>query len=169
MLNLIKEISERLEEYIWKPQRREPIEDRYDIELMKNNSVEWDEDRYKAWKATTKIRVWLYDGQMPKVVTIGKKCYPFYRYQEGNYYDGGYNIFINKKSDPESVLQLISLTGGSVLTPKLFNLLNKSSDILLRSKLNDAETKLKAAENRIKELEDTIAKLEGEIRGLRGE
>lgn len=78
-------------------------------------------------------------------------------------------LIVGRYKSSYIVLQFISLTGGSVLTPKLFNLLNKSSDILLRSKLNDAETKLKAAETRIKELEETIAKLEGEIRKLRGE
>ncbi len=85
------------------------IQDEYDFEKLKKNSTEWEESHYKKWKENSNVTIFLYDGEMPKTISLDEiDNYVFYRYDAGNYAVDEGRIFINKNVDEKKTLQKVA-------------------------------------------------------------
>jgi len=87
------------------------IEEEFNFEELTENSIEWDELYYIKWKEESNISIFLYEGEMPKLVSLDEiEDYVFYNYHEGNTaIDKNNNIYINKNSDVKKQLRKLEL------------------------------------------------------------
>jgi len=87
------------------------IQEEFDFNKLKENSIEWDTEYYKSWKETSNISIYLYDGELPKLVSINEiDDYVFYNFHNGKIaIDDENNIHINKDADIEKELRKLEL------------------------------------------------------------
>ena len=119
------------------------VTDIFDFDSIKESSVEFESDSYTAWKNETGISIFLYDGLLPKKITLDE-------YVNGdvvNYvseasiadYEDGKIIYINRKSDLKAELHVLAKNNTVGLTNemvyKLFDAEISSENAGLRAEL----------------------------------
>jgi hypothetical protein len=87
------------------------IEEDFDFDELAENSTEWKEPYYVNWKEVSNISISLYDGELPKSVSLDEiEEYVFYYFYDGNTaIDGANNIYINVNSDIKKELRKLEL------------------------------------------------------------
>ena len=77
------------------------IQDEYDFEILEENSTEY--------KETENYTIYLYGGEMPKIVGLDEiEDYIFYHYNEGDYAINENRIYLNSNEDQKKTLQKIA-------------------------------------------------------------
>ncbi len=87
------------------------IEEEFDFEELAENSTEWEEPYYVNWNEVSNISISLYEGELPKSVSLDEiEKYVFYYFYEGNTaIDDANNIYINVNSDIKKELRKLEL------------------------------------------------------------
>lgn len=87
------------------------IEEEFDFEELAEKSTEWQEPYYENWKEEANISISLYEGELPKSVSLDEiEDYVFYYFYEGNTaIDDDNNIYINENSDIKKELRKLEL------------------------------------------------------------
>jgi hypothetical protein len=87
------------------------IEEEFDFEQLAEMSTEWQEPYYVNWKEEANISISLYEGELPKLVSLDEiEDYVFYYFYGGNTaIDDDNNIYINENSDIKKELRKLEL------------------------------------------------------------
>lgn len=87
------------------------IEDNFDFDELKENSIEWKSSHYESIKQDSDFAIFLFEGEMPKTISINDYAdYVFYSLYDGNTaVDDQNNIYINKNVDVNKELQKLEL------------------------------------------------------------
>ena len=81
-----------------------------DFEKLKENSKEWNESFYKEWKEISEVSIFLYEGELPKNITIDEiDDYVFYSFYSGNAVVDNQNIYINVNTDVKKEIRKLEL------------------------------------------------------------
>lgn len=100
----VKSVIERINE----SQRRHKIEvyDEFDIDTIANKSLKYQDDNYDNWEQEIGYSIYLYDGQLPHVVSINKYIGgTIFTYSDGDITTNGENIiYINKEADMQKAM-----------------------------------------------------------------
>ncbi len=124
------------------------IYDCFDFEKMAENSTEFSECGYEDWKVKTRHSIYLYNGQLPHIVTIDEYVDgPIFSYCDGDIAacDEGI-IYINEKSDKQEAMHNLASNNNIKLTrEEVYELFNRSI-----KDLQDEIQKLKEENKRLK-------------------
>lgn len=103
--------------------------DKFNREEITNNSIE-------SEFTSERFKIYLYNGNMPRLVVLnGFDNYVFYRYNEGDYFVDGENIYINERSDHKKTLEkVVSDEGNDFKFEDLWKLYNKEVPLEERPK-----------------------------------
>ena len=86
------------------------IEVNYDFEELEENVKEWEESYYESWNEESDIFIFLYDGELPKLISLDEiEDYVFYAYKEGSTAIDENNIYLNQNVDIKKVLRKLEL------------------------------------------------------------
>lgn len=86
------------------------IQEEFDFEELEKNSTEWEESYYQAWKEEANFSIFLYEGELPKSISLDEiDDYVFFYFPEGNVAIDKSNIFINKNADVKKELRKLEL------------------------------------------------------------
>ena len=98
------------------------FEEEFNFEELKEKSKEWDEKYYEIWKVSSKISIFLYEGELPKNISLDEiEDYVFYRFYEGNSaFDNKNNIYINQNSDIIKELRKLELDNEKLKLDELW-------------------------------------------------
>jgi hypothetical protein len=120
------------------------IEEEFDFGELTDNSSEWDESYYVNWKEVSNISIYLYEGELPKSVSLDEiENYVFYYCCEDNIaIDDDNNIYINANADIKKKLRKLELDNDTFDFDELWqNKLEVLEKQLL--KINDATLETK--------------------------
>src|SRR5690606_36333180 len=82
------------------------IREEFDFQELKQNAIEWEEPYYEAWKENASFSIFLYEGELPKSISLDEiDYYVFFYFHEGNVAVDDSNIYINKNADVKMVLR----------------------------------------------------------------
>lgn len=142
------------------------IEDEYDLEYLEEKSTEWEE--------VENYSIRLYDGEMPKMVSLDEiDDYIFYSYKNGDYAVNENTIYVDKNKDRVTLLQRIALDDNNNFSSenakdvvliekdaKIESLQNQIDALLGRS--NNSPTNPEKPNNSfLEDINDFISELEG--------
>ena len=122
------------------------IEEEFDFEELAENSTEWEEPYYVNWNEVSNISISLYEGELPKSVSLDEiEKYVFYYFYEGNTaIDDANNIYINVNSDIKKELRKLELDNDNFDFDGLWqnklevleNLLRKTNEATLGTEIS---------------------------------
>jgi len=122
------------------------IEEEFDFEELEENSTEWEEPYYVNWNEVSNISISLYEGELPKSVSLDEiEKYVFYYFYEGNTaIDDANNIYINVNSDIKKELRKLELDNDNFDFDGLWqnklevleNLLRKTNEATLGTEIS---------------------------------
>ena len=105
------------------------ISDTFDIELLNDESIQYGEDGYKEWKEESNISIYLYDGTLPKMISLNEYInHVVYRYVDADICDNGSDIiYANKAGELQKLLHLHAANNNIGLTTELvYKLFNRN-------------------------------------------
>lgn len=105
------------------------LTDKYDIEEIDDNSIEYDSVSYNDWKEETGYSIYLYNGILPHIVEIDEYIGgTVFSYSEGNITDNGdCVIYVNSESDMQSAMHHLADNNNINLTHEdVYKLFNRS-------------------------------------------
>ncbi len=87
------------------------IQEGYDFKALEEKSTFWEESYYQKWKVDSKISISIYDGELPKSISLDEiEDYVFYHFKDGNIaIDNEKNIYINQNADIKKELRKLEL------------------------------------------------------------
>jgi hypothetical protein len=143
------------------------IDEEFDFEELAEKATEWEEPYYVNWKEESNIFIFLYQGELPKYVSLGEiENHIFYYFHEGNTaIDDDNNIYINKNSDIKKELRKLEFDNDNFDFDGLWqnklevleNLLKKTNEATLGTKIstdiskNDQKEAIREAKEIVKE------------------
>jgi hypothetical protein len=97
------------------------INDNYSVEEIINNSKASD-------KKTKEYKIFLYQGKLPKIVSISEIVdYVYYRYNDGDYFVNHFDIYINEECDHKTTLEkVVSDDTNGFTFEDLWNIYNEN-------------------------------------------
>ena len=97
------------------------------LDTDKFNQNEIVQNSIKSELTSDGFQIYLFSGKMPRLVVIdGFDNYVFYKYNEGDYFVAGTNIYINEMSDQKKTLEkVVSDDGNDFKFEDLWKLYNK--------------------------------------------
>jgi hypothetical protein len=158
------------------------IIEEFNFQDLAKNSREWKESFYEKWKENSEISIFLYTGELPKIISIDKiDEYVFYYFNEGNIVLNNFNsIYINCNTNIYKELQKLALDCDDINLDNLWHnkidflekekaeleeenaLLKKTSGVILSTKLNTDISKKEQEEANREAKEIVKEKLEKE-------
>ncbi|NBO36805.1 hypothetical protein EBU91_04650, partial [bacterium] len=122
------------------------IDEEFDFEELAENSTEWEEPYYVSWKEVSNISISLYEGELPKSISLDEiENYVFYYFYEGNTaIDDDNNIYINVNSDIKKELRKLEFDNDNFDFDGLWqnklevleNLLRKTNEATLGTEIS---------------------------------
>lgn len=122
------------------------VNEEFDFEELAENSNEWEEPYYVNWNEVSNISVSLYEGELPKSVSLDEiEKYVFYYFYEGSTaIDDANNIYINVNSDIKKELRKLELDNDNFDFDGLWqnklevleNLLRKTTEATLGTEIS---------------------------------
>ena len=87
------------------------ILEEFDFEKLEENATEWEESYYENWKVDSDVAIYLYEGELPKTISLDKiEDFVFYYFYKGNIAnDDENNIYINRNADVKKELRKLEL------------------------------------------------------------
>lgn len=87
------------------------IKEEFDFEDLEENAMEWEESYYKNWKEDSDVAIYLYEGELPKTISLDEiEDFVFYYFYEGNTaIDNENNIYVNCNADVKKELRKLEL------------------------------------------------------------
>jgi hypothetical protein len=87
------------------------IKEEFDFEKLEENATEWEESYYENWKVDSDVAVYLYEGELPKTISLDEiEDFVFYYFYEGNTaIDDKNNIYVNRNADVKKELRKLEL------------------------------------------------------------
>lgn len=100
----------------------------YDLEAIRQQKEEWDNDNYNAWREN-KFSIYLFDGELPRFVKISRRFedYVFYRFNEGDVVIDGNEIYLNKNADRKEILSKLASERNNFSFEDLWQLFGSNS------------------------------------------
>jgi hypothetical protein len=104
-----------------------PFQKHLVLNTEKFNQEEIIKNSIESEFTTEEFKIYLFNGSMPRFVVVnGFDDYVFYKYNEGDYFVDGKNIYINEKSDHKRTLEkVVSDEGNDFKLEDLWKLYNK--------------------------------------------
>lgn len=104
-----------------------PLQNHLVLNTDKFNQNEIIQNSIESVFTSDGFKIYLFNGRMPRLVVInGFDNYVFYKYNEGDYFVDGTNIYINEKSDQKKTLEkVVSDEGNDFKFEDLWKLYNK--------------------------------------------
>ncbi len=125
-------------------------DEKFDFEILAENSIEWDESIYQIWKEKLDINftIYLFEEELPQKVDLDEiKDYIFYRFNgNDSVIDDENNIYINRKADLKKELQkLASNDDNNFNFEHLWDIFGNNNDETneLRNRIAQLESQLK--------------------------
>lgn len=116
------------------------IVEEFNFEKLEQNSANWAESYYENWKEESDINIFLYDGELPKTISLDEvENYIFYSFNEGNVaVKEEINIYINQNTDIKKELIKLELENNNFnfngLWQNKLEILEKDNELLRKSK-----------------------------------
>lgn len=87
------------------------IKEEFDFKVLRENATEWEESYYENWKEGSDVSIYLYEGELPKTISLGEiEDFVFYYFYEGNTaIDDENNIYVNRNADVKKELRKLEL------------------------------------------------------------
>jgi len=87
------------------------IKEEFDFEELEENATEWEESYYENWKEDSDVAIYLYEGELPKTISLGEiDDFVFYYFYEGNTAIDDKNIiYVNRNADVKKGLRKLEL------------------------------------------------------------
>ncbi|MCB0538959.1 MAG: hypothetical protein KDE33_15710, partial [Bacteroidetes bacterium] len=87
------------------------IKEEFDFEELEENATEWEESYYENWKEDSDVAIYLYEGELPKTISLDEiEDFVFYYFYEGNTaIDYKNNIYVNRNADVKKELRKLEL------------------------------------------------------------
>lgn len=105
------------------------ITDKYDIDEIDGNSIEYTGEGYKEWKEDTGYSIFLYDGALPHIVEIDEYIDGvIFSYSEGDITDNDDAIiYVNKDADIQDAMhQFVDSNNINLTREDVYKLFNRS-------------------------------------------
>lgn len=137
--------------------------DEFNIELLRSNSTQYDEIGYEEWQEETGLSIYLYDGALPKSVTIGEYMEAtIYEYQDGDICDdGNCSIFVNNTKNLQDILlRHATQNGVGLSTEMVYQLFHRNIEELQKEK-EDLQKEKEDLQKKYEESQQEIKRLKG--------